>query len=169
VGYAYVEPGDRGPLQVAALESARPPVEAREPGEGLLHLDTGALTVQEVSRVLTHLPVDITYVDKDDTVRFFSETRERVFPRSPAIIGRKVQKCHPPTSVHRVQRIVDDFRAGRRDEAEFWIQMQGKFIHIRYFAVRDEEGEYQGTLEVTQDVTRIRSLEGERRLLDDAG
>jgi DUF438 domain-containing protein len=169
VGYAYVEPGDRWPLQAAALEPARPPVETREPGEDLLHLDTGALTVQEVSRVLTHLPVDITFVDKDDTVRFFSATKERVFPRSSAIIGRKVQKCHPPASVHRVQRIVDDFRVGRRDEAEFWIQMQGKFIHIRYFALRDEEGEYQGTLEVTQDVTRIRSLEGERRLLDDAG
>ena len=169
LGYAYVEPGDQWPLRAAASEPTRPPVETREPGEDMLHLDTGTLTVQEVSRVLTHLPVDITYVDKDDTVRFFSQTKERVFPRSPAIIGRKVQKCHPPASVHRVQRIVDDFRAGRRDVAEFWIQMQGKFVHIRYFAVRDEDGEYQGTLEVTQDVTHIRSLEGERRLLDDAG
>jgi DUF438 domain-containing protein len=168
VGYAYVEPGGQWPPQAVGPEPARLPAEAREPADGLLHLDTGALTAHEINRLLTHLPVDITYVDKDDTVRFFSETKERVFPRSPAIIGRKVQKCHPPASVHRVQRIVDDFRAGRRDEAEFWIQMQGKFIHIRYFAVRDQEGEYQGTLEVTQDVTHIRSLEGERRLLDDA-
>ena len=105
-------------------------------------------------------------MDKDDTVRFFSQTRERIFPRSPAIIGRKVQKCHPPASLHRVQQILDDFRAGLRDEAEFWIQMGAKFIHIRYFAVRDERGEYQGTLEVTQDIARIRKLEGERRLLD---
>jgi DUF438 domain-containing protein len=107
-------------------------------------------------------------VDKDDTVRFFSKTRERIFPRSPAVIGRQVQKCHPPASVHRVQQILDDFRAGRREEAEFWIQMGAKFVHIRYFAVRDERGEYQGTLEVTQDITRIRKLEGEGRLLDEA-
>jgi DUF438 domain-containing protein len=123
--------------------------------------------------MLTHLPVDVTYVDKNDVVRFFSETRERIFPRSPAIIGRQVQKCHPPASVHRVQRIVDDFRAGRRDTAEFWIHMgppdAAKFILIRYFALRDERGEYQGTLEVTQDATHIRALEGERRLLDDEG
>jgi len=170
VGYCYVEPGEGWPPGAAAApEAGPPPAEARAVAvaDDLLRLDTGALTAQEVNLLLTHLPVDVTYVDKDDTVRFFSQTRERIFPRSPAIIGRKVQKCHPPESVHRVQRILDDFRAGRRDEAEFWIQMQGKFVHIRYFAVRDEQGGYQGTLEVTQDVTRIRELEGERRLLDD--
>lgn len=164
VGYCYVEPGDQWPPKTAVETAAPTP----SPAEGLLHLDTGALTTQEVNLLLKHLPVDVTYVDKDDTVRYFSQTKERIFPRSPAIIGRKVQKCHPPASVHRVQRILDDFRAGRRDMAEFWIQMQGKFIHIRYFAVRDEKGEYQGTLEVSQDVTHIRALEGERRLLDDA-
>ncbi|NLE77116.1 MAG: DUF438 domain-containing protein, partial [Chloroflexi bacterium] len=92
---------------------------------------------------------------------------ERIFSRTPAVIGRKVQKCHPPTSVHRVQQIVDGFRAGRRDVAEFWIQMRGRFIHIRYLAVRDDEGRYQGALEMVQDVTGIRALEGERRLLDE--
>jgi DUF438 domain-containing protein len=117
--------------------------------------------------MLTHLPVDITFVDENDAVRFFSATKERIFPRSPAVIGRSVQKCHPPASVHRVQRILDDFREGRRDEAEFWIQMGGKFIHIRYFAVRDEQGIYKGAVEVSQDVTHIRALEGERRLLDE--
>jgi DUF438 domain-containing protein len=132
-----------------------------------LELDTGALTAQEVNWLLRHLPVDVTYVDQEDTVRFFSQTRERIFPRSPAIIGRKVQKCHPPASVHRVQRILDDFRAGRCDQAEFWIQLDGKYIHIRYFAIRDQGGAYQGTLEVTQDITHIRTLEGERRLLDE--
>jgi len=162
-GYCYVQPGDQWPPRAAA-EVAVP---APPPAEGLLQLDTGALTAQEVNLLLKHLPVDVTYVDKDDTVRYFSQTKERIFARSPAIIGRKVQKCHPPASVHRVQRILDDFRAGRRDTAEFWIQMQGKFIHIRYFAVRDEKGEYQGTLEVSQDVTHIRALEGERRLLDE--
>jgi DUF438 domain-containing protein len=169
VGYCYVEPGDGWPPAAVSPRAVPPPVEAQAEAGGLLSLKTGALTVQEINWMLTHLPVDITYVDKDDAVRFFSQTRERIFPRSPAVIGRKVQKCHPPASVHRVQRILDDFRVGRRDVAEFWIQMQGKFIHIRYFAVRDEQGQYQGTLEVTQDITRIRTLEGERRLLDDAG
>ena len=163
IGYCYVEPGDQWPSTIAAEVAAPTP----SPAEGLLHLDTGALTAQEVNLLLKHLPVDVTYVDRDDTVRYFSQTKERIFARAPAIIGRKVQKCHPPASVHRVQRILDDFRAGRRDVAEFWIQMGGKFIHIRYFAVRDEKGEYQGTLEVSQDVTHIRTLEGERRLLDE--
>ncbi len=166
VGYCYVEPGDQWPLGMASPSVAEPGEGRRTAGD-LLHLDTGILTPQEVNWLLTHLPVDVTYVDQDDRVRFFSQTKERIFPRSPAIIGRQVQKCHPPSSVDRVQRILDDFRAGRRDEAEFWIQMQGRFIHIRYFAVRDERGGYRGTLEVSQDVTPIRALEGERRLLDD--
>jgi len=169
VGYCYLEPGSQELPEAALPEATLPPVEARGADGGLLHLDTGALTVQEVNLLLTHLPVDVTYVNKDDAVRFFSQTRERLFPRSPAIIGRQVQKCHPPASVHQVQRILDDFRGGRRDVAEFWIQLQGKFVHIRYFAMRDEQGEYQGTLEVTQDITPIRALEGERRLLDDEG
>lgn len=162
-GYCYVQPGDQWPPTTVAEAPAPTP----SPAEGLLHLDTGALTPQEVNLLLKHLPVDITYVDKDDTVRYFSQREERIFARSPAIIGRKVQRCHPPASVHRVQRILDDFREGRRDTAEFWIQTGGKFIHIRYFAMRDEQGEYQGTLEVSQDVTHIRALEGERRLLDE--
>ena len=172
VGYCYVEPGSQWSPETVPLEAAPPPVETEAETEGLLQLDTGMLTVQEVNRLLNHLPVDISYVDKEDTVRFFSQAGERIFPRSPAIIGRRVQKCHPPASLRRVQTILDDFRAGRRDEAEFWIQVPpagvgGKFIHIRYFALRDERGEYQGTLEVVQDVTRIRTLEGERRLLDE--
>ena len=123
------------------------------------------MTAQQIALMLTHLPVDVTFVDENDAVRFYSATAERLFQRDPAIIGRKVQKCHPPASVHRVQRILDDFRAGRRSVAEFWIQMGGKFVHIRYFALRDEQGAYRGTLEVTQDVTAIRALQGERRLL----
>ena len=170
VGYCFVAPGGQPLPGGAAIapEIEQPAVEAEAVGDdGQLRLDTGVLTAQQVNLMLTHLPIDITYVDADDTVRFFSQTKERIFPRSPAIIGRKVQKCHPPASVHRVQRIVDDFRTGRRDVAEFWIQMQGKFIHIRYFALRDERGVYQGTLEVSQDVSEIRALEGERRLLSE--
>ncbi|UCF78840.1 MAG: DUF438 domain-containing protein [Candidatus Eiseniibacteriota bacterium] len=136
------------------------------PGRGILELTTGKLSLEQLNLVLTHLPVDLSFVDEEDTVRFYSEGPERIFPRSPAVIGRKVQKCHPPTSVNVVQEILDSFRAGKKDVAEFWIQLQGKFIHIRYFAVRDKTGAYRGCLEVSQDVTSIRSLEGERRLLD---
>jgi len=170
VGYCYVRPGDQWPSRETALENVRELEKSRATpsSEGLLHLDTGALTPEEVGLLLSHLPVEISYVDAEDRVRFFSQTEERVFPRSPAVIGRKVQRCHPPASVHRVQQILDDFRVGHRDEAEFWIQMKGRFIHIRYFAVRDGEGTYRGTLEVVQDVTHVRQLEGERRLLDEA-
>jgi len=171
IGYAYVEPGDRWPPAGAELPKPTPPKAAEPPKEatvkGLLPLEVGALTPKQLNLLLNHLPVEISFVDAEDTVRYFNRAQERIFHRTPAVIGRKVQKCHPPASVHRVQRILDDFRDGRRDVAEFWIQMQDRFIHIRYFAVRDEKGEYQGTLEVVQDVTGIRALEGERRLLDE--
>jgi DUF438 domain-containing protein len=132
----------------------------------LLALDTGALTPTQVNLLLSHLPMDVTYVDAEDRVRFFSHGQERIFPRSAAVIGRQVQKCHPPQSVHRVQQILDAFRAGTRDEAAFWIQMGRRFIHIRYFALRGARGDYQGTLEIVQDIAPLRALEGERRLLD---
>ena len=111
------------------------------------------------------LPIDFQYVDEHDRVRFYSEGH-RIFPRSPGVIGRKVQNCHPPASVHKVQQILDAFRAGEKDAAEFWIEVQGKFLHIRYFAVRDEAEAYRGVVETVQDVTGIRALEGQRRLLD---
>jgi len=130
-------------------------------------LSTGDLTFSQINLMLTHLPVDITFVDENDTVRYFSETPDRIFKRTPAIIGRKVQNCHPPASVDKVVSIVEDFKSGKRDVAEFWIQMNSKFIHIRYFAMRDAAGNYRGTLEVSQDITALRQLEGEKRLLDD--
>ena len=130
-------------------------------------LTTGDLTLSQINLMLTTLPVDVTFVDEHDVVRYFSETPERIFKRTPAIIGRKVQNCHPPASVDKVLAIVEDFRSGKRDTAEFWIQMGGKFIHIRYFAMRDAQGAYRGTLEVSQDITALRQLEGEKRLLDE--
>jgi len=135
-------------------------------GDGKFDLGTGIMTLEQIISVFRHLPVDLTLVDENDTVTFFSEGQQRIFPRSAAIIGRKVQNCHPPESVHVVNEIIDAFRNRTRDFAEFWIRMKGRFIHIRYFAVRDTGNKYQGTLEVTQDVTGIRELEGERRLLD---
>jgi DUF438 domain-containing protein len=164
IGYSYVQPGKDWPAGSQVAESE--PAQAGVSRAGQLPLDTGALTLEQINLLFASLPLDITYVDANDEVRFFSHGQERVFARSPAVIGRKVQKCHPPQSVHRVQQILDVFRAGTRDVAEFWIQMQDHFVHIRYWALRDQDGVYQGTLEVVQDITALRELEGERRLLD---
>lgn len=133
---------------------------------GSLNLNTGQLTADQVNLLLTHLPVDISFVNENDEVAYYSATPDRIFPRSPGVIGRKVQNCHPPKSVDTVQRILSSFRDGSKNEAEFWIQMKGRFIYIRYFAVRDSEGRYRGCLEVSQDVTHIRGLAGQKRLLD---
>ena len=144
------------------------PKESDTPSEDLLSLDTGVLTAEQINLMLTHLPVDVTFVDEHDRVRYFTQGRERIFDRSPAIIGREVTMCHPPQSVHKVTVILDDFRSGKRDVAEFWIQMGGQFINIRYFALHDAQGAYKGCIEVSQNVTHIRALEGEKRLLDDS-
>jgi hypothetical protein len=133
---------------------------------GALGLSTGQMTLEQINLMLTHLPVDLTFVDEDDRVAYYSEGPERIFPRSPAIIGREVRNCHPPKSVHIVNKILDAFKSGARGTAEFWIELGGRFIYIRYFAVRDSNGYYRGTLEVSQDLTEIRKLEGQQRLLD---
>lgn len=132
----------------------------------LINLGTGVLAADQIKLLLNTIPVDVTFIDENDEVRYFSGGNHRIFPRSAAIIGRKVQNCHPPESVHMVNQIVDAFKSGARDHADFWITLKGKFLHIRYFAVRNEQGTYKGTLEVSQDVTEIRALQGERRLLE---
>ena len=119
--------------------------------------------------VLNTLPVDFTFVDQDDKVRYYSDSPHRIFVRTPAVIGRKVQNCHPQKSVHVVERILQEFKADRRDQAEFWIDLKGRFIHIRYFPLKDKVGNYIGVLEMAQDVTAIRKLKGEKRLLDEGG
>jgi len=134
--------------------------------EGIMQFETGTLSKEEVEAILNTLPVDITFVDKDDAVKYFSKGEERIFVRTKAIIGRKVQKCHPEKSVHIVNKILDSFKTGKRDVAEFWINLKGRLVHIRYFAVRDKDRKYLGTMEVTQDITSIKNIEGERRLLD---
>ncbi len=119
-----------------------------------------------IEAMVDTLPVEISFVDKDDTVRYFNKEGRRIFPRSRAIIGRKVQNCHPQKSIHVVNKILEDFRNKKRDSAEFWIDLKGRKIYIRYFAVRDAEGSYLGCLEVTQDITDIQKIEGEKRLLE---
>jgi uncharacterized protein len=133
---------------------------------GNIDLGTGFLSPEQLILLLNNLPVDITFVDENDEVKYFSGGIHRVFPRSNAIIGRKVQNCHPPESVHIVNKILAAFRDGVKDHADFWIRMNGRFIYIRYFAVRDENGLYKGTIEVSQDATEIRTLQGEQRLLE---
>ncbi|TET46529.1 DUF438 domain-containing protein [candidate division TA06 bacterium] len=133
--------------------------------KGQIAFETGSFSKEELEVLLNTLPVDITFVDREDTVRYFSQSKERIFPRTKAVIGRKVQQCHPQESIHVVSKILEDFRNGRSDVAEFWIQLKERLIYIRYFPVRDKNGEYLGTLEVTQDITDIKKIEGEKRLL----
>lgn len=132
---------------------------------GSISFPTGILTPQEITRLLDTLPVDITFVGSDDTVRYFSQGAERVFPRNKAIIGRKVTDCHPPASVHIVEGIINDFKSGKKTHEDFWIHLGDKYVFIRYYAVRGENGEYLGTLEVTQDIAPLQKIEGEKRLV----
>jgi hypothetical protein len=133
--------------------------------EGRVKLSSGSFKPKELESMLNSLPIDFTFVDKDDKVRYFSQGKDRVFARTKAILGRQVQYCHPPSSVGVVNRILEDFKSGAQDEATFWIDFHGKFVHIAYYAVRDEERNYLGTVEVTQDIKEFRELKGERRIL----
>lgn len=135
-------------------------------GDGSIQLPSGSFQVKELIKVLNTLPVDITFVDRNDKVKYFSQSEERIFTRSRAIINRDVRHCHPPSSVHIVEKILEDFKSGRQSYAPFWIQMKGQFIHIAYYALRDEQGAYMGTLEVSQNLTGYRALEGEQRILN---
>ena len=130
-----------------------------------IQLPSGSLTVDELLTVLNTLPFDMTFVDKDDKVKYFSQSEDRIFQRNRAILNRDVRHCHPPASAHIVDKILADFKSGKQDRAPFWINLGGRFIHIEYFALRDEKGEYSGTLEVSQDLTELRKLEGDQRIL----
>ena len=135
--------------------------------EGIVKIPSGEFRLEELTAMLNTLPMDITFVDKNDEVRYFSEGKERAFPRTRSIIGRNVSNCHPPASVHIVEKIVDDFKQGKKDHEDFWIKMGDKYILIRYFAVRSEAGEYLGVLEVTQDIKPIQEISGEKRLMSE--
>ncbi|MDO4924948.1 MAG: DUF438 domain-containing protein [Turicibacter sp.] len=145
-------------------------VEAKEEEnvqEGLIKLPSGIFTTEQLTWMLNTLPFDITFVDKDDFVKYFSEGKERTFIRTRSIIGRNVSNCHPPASVHIVEKIVSDFKSGRKDQEDFWIKLGDKFVLIRYYAVRNDQGEYLGVLEVTQDIKEIQQIVGEKRLVSE--
>jgi DUF438 domain-containing protein len=162
IGYCMIAPPPVWRAKAAPAAETPAPV---MPVNGSVQLPTGFLSVPELSHLLDALPIDITFVGVDDTVRYFSQGSERVFPRTKAIIGRNVKNCHPPASVHIVEGIIADFKSGKKDHEDFWIKLGDKFVYIRYFAVRDELGSYLGVLEVTQDIAPIQAIEGEKRLV----
>ena len=125
------------------------------------------LSTEKLEAIFDTLPIDVTFVDDTDTVRYYSKGDDRIFRRTPAVIGRKVQDCHPQQSLHKVEQVVSELKAGRRDVAEFWIDLKGRKMYIRYFPVKDNKGKYIGILEVTQDITNLQKIKGEKRLLDD--
>ena len=160
IGYCCFTPPELTVTQPEKVEVKAPVV------EGMLQFETGNLSKEQLEALLNALPVDITFVDANDTVQYFNKPEKRFFVRTKAVIGRKVALCHPEKSLHIVSRIVESFKTGKKNHAEFWINLNNRLIHIRFFAVRDTSGKYLGTMEVVQDVTGIKKLEGERRLLD---
>lgn len=134
--------------------------------QGYIDLQTGRMNVEQLIGVFSSLPVDITFVDEYDKVAFFSKPKDRIFARSVSVIGRNVRNCHPSASVHIVEDILEGFKSGKRQSESFWIQMRGQFILIQYFSVRNDQGKYLGCLEVSQEISHIKKLEGEKRLLD---
>ncbi len=170
VGFAFIAPPSKNILEKNQAPSGAKKSETflsiDDLDDKLLDFDTGRLTIKQAIVMLNHLPVDVTFVDENDKVCYFSTPGDRIFPRSKAIIGRLVENCHPPSSVHIVKQLVDDFRTGKKQKESFWIQMGEKFILIQYFALHDKGGNFCGTLEVSQDVSDIRKLEGEKRLTE---
>lgn len=134
---------------------------------GAIPFDAGSLTPEEINSILNTLPLDMTFVDADDKVKYFTQGKERIFDRPKTIIGREVKNCHPPKSVHIVEQIVEDLKSGKKDNEDFWIKMGKVFVYIRYFAVRNKKGDFLGTLEITQNIKPITELEGEKRLRDE--
>lgn len=162
IGWMHKKAGVAEPASAASS----PQDLAAAAAAGVLKMNEGRMTIDQINLVLQAIPFDLTYVDENDKVLFYNRGEERVFPRSAGVIGREVRFCHPPKSVGTVLQILEEFRAGRKDVAEFWINYRGKVIHIRYFAVRDENKNYKGVIEVSQDITDVKKIEGEKRLLD---
>lgn len=148
----------------AEWKPERKAIEEKAITDGFIKMETGILSLKQLELILNHLPVDITFIDQDDVVRYFSHGKERIFARTKAVIGRTVQNCHPPKSVHVVEELLADFKAGRKDSEDFWIKFKDKYVYIRYFAVRDANNNYVGTLEFTQNIDPIQVISGEKRI-----
>lgn len=165
IGYTLVKPA--GKWKPERKEGVSPSPKAVTDNKGAIRLETGVFNVEELEAMLNTLPVDITFVDKDNIVKYFSHGAERIFPRTKSVIGRSVENCHPPASVHVVEKVVEDLRSGKKDHEDFWIKMGEKYVLIRYFAVRGADGEYLGTLEFSQNIKPLQEITGEKRLLDE--
>ncbi|TVQ23758.1 MAG: DUF438 domain-containing protein [Spirochaetaceae bacterium] len=150
------------PTSAPAVPAPSPPAAATEQ----IELPSGSLSKLHLEAILNALPVDVTFVDADDRVAYFNEPAERVFPRARSVIGRTVQNCHPPKSVHVVEEILRTFKSGERDSEEFYLHLGERYVYIQYFAVRDTEGRYLGCLEASQDIAPIQSITGEKRILE---
>lgn len=161
IGYCLYDPQVDWKPEWAEEQS----INASQKSGSHVQLPSGSFSAEEIMAILNTLPVDITFVDKDDKVKYFSQSAERIFQRNRAILNRDVRHCHPPASAHIVDKIIDDFKSGRQSRAPFWINMGPKMIHIEYFALRNDKGEYLGTLEVSHNVTPYRELEGDQRIL----
>jgi DUF438 domain-containing protein len=164
IGYALIEPETEWKLKRADIikkEEEKGSLEG-----GYVKFETGILSSEEINAILNTIPGDMTFIDKDDTVKYFSQGKERMFARTKAVIGRSVQNCHPPASVDTVDKILSDFKSGSKDSESFWIKMGDLYVLIRYFAVRDKDGNYLGTLEFSQNIGPIQEIQGEKRLLD---
>lgn len=162
IGYALISPNTEWKLKRINIDKK----EENDPmKDGYVKFETGVLSSKEINQILNAIPGDMTFIDKNDIVKYFSQDENRIFPRTKAVIGRSVQNCHPPASVHIVEEILNDFKSGKKDNEDFWIKMGDLYVLIRYFAIRDENGEYLGTLEFTQNIAPIKALEGEKRLL----
>jgi uncharacterized protein len=169
IGYCLITDVPQWKPVKGAVESKPPavqPVITMSAG-GQIRFETGAFTQAELEAMLDTLPFDITFVDKEGTVKYFSQGKERIFPRTKAIIGRKVGNCHPPASVHIVEEIVADLKNGRKEHEDFWLKMGGKYVYIRYYAVRDRSGEFLGVVEVSQDIAPVQAITGEKRLVSE--
>ena len=162
IGYCCFTPPELITI-VPKTEVVQAPTQAQE---SILQFETGNLTKEQLESLLDALPVDITFIDAEDTVRYFNKPEKRFFVRTKAVIGRKVRMCHPQKSLDVVTAILNSFKTGKKDSAQFWINLDNHVVHIRFFAVRDNNGKYLGTMEVVQDITKIKKIEGERRLLD---
>ncbi|KHD36272.1 hypothetical protein NL50_10925 [Clostridium acetobutylicum] len=166
IGYCLISPSEKWKPKRENVEEKEKSKLANENSEGYIKFDTGILRVNELSAILDTLPLDITFVDKDGTVKYFSGGSERIFARTRAVIGRKVQNCHPPASVHIVEKVVEDLKSGKKDHEDFWLHMGELYVFIRYYAVKDNKGEFIGVLEVTQNIKEIQEITGEKRLIE---
>lgn len=160
IGYTFIDPPAKWEPKRADFTEGKDFLK-----DGVIQLETGVLQVEQLELLMNHLPVDITYIDENDIVRYFSHGKERIFHRTKSVIGRTVKNCHPPHSAHIVEALLDDFKSGKKDSEDFWIPFKDKYVLIRYFAVRDKEGTYRGTLEFTQNIKPIQEITGQKRLM----